>query len=226
MIEAALLALGDALSPPFRAVLLKSIGLSLLALVVLGAVLELAATELIGFGNDALNLATWILTGIGILAAAGFLMPTVVSAVASFYVDEIAAITERTRYPLEPEGRAMTMGGALAVGLRFTVIVLVMNLLALILLLVPGVNLVAWWLINGYLLGRLYFELAALRFHPYAEATALRRLFAGRVFVGGLVIAAFVAIPIVNLATPLVATAFMVHVHKDILRRLAAGGAM
>lgn len=223
MIEAALLALRDALSPLFRAVLLKSIGVSLLALVVLAALLEFVATKLIGFSSDVLTIGAWVLTGVGILAAAGFLMPTVVSAVASLYVDEIAAVTEHTRYPAELQGRAMSIGGALVISLRFAVVVLVVNVLALVLLLVPGVNVAAWWLANGYLLGRLYFELAALRFHSYHEATALRRLFAGRIFVAGLLIAAFVAIPIVNLATPLVATAFMVHVHKDILRRLAMG---
>ena len=34
------------------------------------------------------------------------------------------------------------------------------------------------------------------------------------VFTAGLVIAAFVSIPIVNLATPLFGMAFMVHMHK------------
>jgi uncharacterized protein involved in cysteine biosynthesis len=34
------------------------------------------------------------------------------------------------------------------------------------------------------------------------------------VFAAGLVIAAFVSIPIVNLATPLFGMAFMVHLHK------------
>jgi uncharacterized protein involved in cysteine biosynthesis len=36
------------------------------------------------------------------------------------------------------------------------------------------------------------------------------------VFLGGLIIAAFVAIPIVNLATPLFGMAFMVHMHKQL----------
>ena len=34
------------------------------------------------------------------------------------------------------------------------------------------------------------------------------------VFAGGLLIAAFVSVPVVNLATPLFAMAFMVHLHK------------
>jgi CysZ protein len=38
----------------------------------------------------------------------------------------------------------------------------------------------------------------------------------GTVFVAGLLIAAFVAVPIVNLATPLFAMALMVHAYKRI----------
>jgi uncharacterized protein involved in cysteine biosynthesis len=37
------------------------------------------------------------------------------------------------------------------------------------------------------------------------------------VFLAGMFIAAFVSIPIVNLATPLFAMAFMVHVHQRIM---------
>ena len=52
-----------------------------------------------------------------------------------------------------------------------------------------------------------------------AEAKRLRKHHAGTLFVAGLFIAAFVSIPVLNLATPLFATAFMVHVHKQIVRR-------
>ncbi|HOT34123.1 MAG TPA: hypothetical protein PLW15_06725, partial [Rhodoglobus sp.] len=51
---------------------------------------------------------------------------------------------------------------------------------------------------------------------PVAEAKSMRRRNAARVFTAGLVIAAFVSIPIVNLATPLFAMAFMVHMHKQL----------
>jgi len=53
-----------------------------------------------------------------------------------------------------------------------------------------------------------------MRFHPPAEAIALRKRNATTVYLGGLLVAAFVSIPIVNLATPLFAMALMVHVHK------------
>jgi uncharacterized protein involved in cysteine biosynthesis len=59
-----------------------------------------------------------------------------------------------------------------------------------------------------------------MRFRPAAEAKALRRYHAGSIFIGGTLIALFVSIPLVNLATPLFATAFMVHMHKRLSRRL------
>jgi CysZ protein len=48
----------------------------------------------------------------------------------------------------------------------------------------------------------------------------------GTVFIAGLFIAAFVSIPIVNLATPLFAMALMVHIHKRVMATAgpSAGG--
>ena len=85
---------------------------------------------------------------------------------------------------------------------------------SLALLFAPVVNIVAFLGANGYLLGREYFELAAMRFRPPAEARAMRLHYQGRIFLAGLIIAGFVAIPVLNLCTPLFATAFMTRVHK------------
>src|SRR5262249_58185001 len=79
---------------------------------------------------------------------------------------------------------------------------------------VPGCGAVVFFVAPAYRRGRHYFELAAMRFHPPAEAKALRKRHQGTVFTAGLMIAAFVSIPIVNLATPLFGTALMVHMHK------------
>jgi CysZ protein len=86
-------------------------------------------------------------------------------------------------------------------------------------LLFAGIGVVIFFLATAWLLGREYFELVAMRHHSIHEAKAMRRARAGTVFVAGLFIAAFVSIPIINLATPLFGTAFMVHMH----RRIAGG---
>jgi CysZ protein len=78
---------------------------------------------------------------------------------------------------------------------------------------------VIFYLATAYLLGREYFELAAMRYLPPSEATLLRRRRQATVFVAGLFIAGFVAIPVINLASPLFGMAFMVHVYKRIERK-------
>ena len=139
--------------------------------------------------------------------------------VAGLFLDDVAETVERESYPLDPPGRAVPAIAALIMALKFFLVVILGNLVALMLLLVPGVNIGAFFIVNGYLLGREFFEFAAMRFRPEAEAKALRRKYAGTVFLAGLVIAAFLAVPLLNLLTPLFAAAMMVHLHKMITRR-------
>jgi CysZ protein len=63
-----------------------------------------------------------------------------------------------------------------------------------------------------------------MRFRAPAEAKTLRKRNAAMVYVGGLFIAAFVLVPIVNLATPLFAMALMVHLHKRVGRKPPVAG--
>jgi CysZ protein len=222
MIQAALLALRDAVSPPFRSVLLKSVGLAILLLVVLGIGLQALVAHLIDLQNQSVELIATIIASLGIVVGLIFLVPPVTSAMAGIFLDEIAGIVERTSYPADPPGRDLPLSQSIPASLRFFGIVVLVNLGALVLLLVPGINVVIFLIANGYLLGREYFELAAARFRSVEAAKALRRHHAAEVFFAGILIAGFVAIPIVNLATPLVATAFMVHLHKRIAQRTGA----
>jgi CysZ protein len=84
-------------------------------------------------------------------------------------------------------------------------------------LLFAGVGVVLFFLATAWLQGLQYFELVAMRFHPAPEAKALRQINQTTVFIAGLAIAAFVSIPILNLATPLFGTALMVHVYKRLM---------
>jgi CysZ protein len=98
--------------------------------------------------------------------------------------------------------------------LGFLLVVGLGNLFALVLLLVPGINLAAFFLVNGYLLGREYFEFAAMRFMSPADAKRLRSRNSTTIFFAGLIIAAFLSVPLLNLLTPMFAAGMMVHLHK------------
>jgi CysZ protein len=208
-------------TPPFRATLLKSLGLTIGLLVVVWLALDRLVLSLVHIGASSLATAFSILLGLGLLVGLAFLLAPVTSLVASFFLDEIAALVERDVDPASPPGRPAPIAASALFGLRFALLSIAVNLGALVLLFIPGLNLVAFIGANGYLLGREYFELAAMRFRPVEEARAMRRHFALTVFLAGLVIAGFVAIPLLNLFTPLFATALMVRLHKRLSRQEA-----
>jgi uncharacterized protein involved in cysteine biosynthesis len=229
MLDAAIKALVQMASPPFRAILLKSVGLALVLIVLIGIGLHRLLLWLATYGTDwaesvlgtgahtPLSILAWILSfaaGLGIVLGSIFLMPAITALVGSFFVDEIALEVERTYYPGEPPGTPLPLGPALMQGVQAALLAVLVYLLAVPFLLVAGLGLVIFFLAAAFLLGREYFELAAMRFRPITEAKALRKAHQSTVFIAGMLIAAFVSIPIVNLATPLFGMALMVHVHK------------
>ena len=145
-------------------------------------------------------------------------MPAVTAFVASFFADEIAAEVEHEHYPLDRPGVALPLWLAVLEGGKTALFAVAVYIVAVPFLLFAGFGVVIFFLATAWLLSREYFELAAMRFRPPDEAKALRKHYAGTVFLAGLFIAAFVSIPVVNLATPLFAMSLMVHVHKRIER--------
>ena len=213
MIADAFAAFAETFSPPLRRILFKVVGLALLLLVVLGTILHGLLTRL--FSLPAIfETALAIVAGLGIFAGAIFLVPPITSLVAGFFVDDIAEHVERANFPADPPGRPLPLVQSVVISGKFFAIVLAVNFLALLLLLVPGINIAVFFFANAYLLSREYFELAAMRYRPVAEARALRRRHAVQIFFAGFMIAGLVAIPVVNLITPVFATAFMTRLHK------------
>jgi CysZ protein len=94
---------------------------------------------------------------------------------------------------------------------RFLVVMIVCNLVILVFLPFPLFFPFVFYAVNGYLLGREYFELVALRRADIAEVRALRDVYRGRLFVAGVIIAVLLTVPLVNLLAPIVGTAAMVH---------------
>lgn len=237
MLKAVALALSQMLSPPFRAVLMKSMALALLLIAILGVGAHRLLVWLASYGEQWLETAlganvhtlvlilAWLISiaaGLGIVVGSVLLMPAVTALVGSFFVDEIALEVERTHYSSEPAGTPLPAAVALIQGGKTALLAFLVYLVALPFLLFAGLGVVIFFIASAYLLGREYFELAAMRFHPIEEAKSLRRKNQSMVFVAGLFIAAFVAVPLINLATPLFAMALMVHVHKDLMRRPSA----
>ena len=225
ILEAARAAASRLFSAEFRSVFFKTLGLTLLALVALWFGLKELFDILALPWIDALlpGLPSWagwlgliaaIVAGVGLALGLALLIAPVTAIVAGLFLDDVAEVVERSDYPKDPPGRAIPTFQAAILSLKFFGVVIVGNIVALLLLLVPGINIAAFFLVNGYLLGREFFEFAAMRFRTETDSKALRRKHAGTVFLAGLVIAAFLAVPLLNLLTPLFAAAMMVHLHK------------
>src|SRR6478672_12938301 len=229
MLSAAVKALSQILSPPMRSILWRSIGLALVLIVVLAFALQRLlswfatsgqgwAEAMLGPGFETpLNVLAWIVSiaaGLGIVFGAVLLMPAITSLVASVFVDEVADHVEREHYPAERPGVALPFGLAMTEGSKTALLTVLVYLIALPFVFVAGVGFIAFFIATAWLLGREYFQLAAMRFRSPEEAKAMRRDNAATIFTAGLIIAAFVSIPIVTLAPPLFGMAFMVHMHK------------
>lgn len=224
LIDVAFAALRQVFSPPLRAILFKSLALTLALLVAVW----FGLTRLIQFFQSShrisadypiLDTLAFFLAGAGLFVALAFIMPAVSILVAGFFVDDAAEIVERTDFPSDPPGRPLPWGESMLYAIRFAGLTLLVNFIALILVFVPGVNLVAFFGANAYLLSREYFELAASRYRPIEEAQAMRGQFGLRIFAAGGLLAGLMVVPILNLITPLFGIAMMVHLHKALSRK-------
>jgi CysZ protein len=219
LIQAAFRAWSQVFSPELRALLWKSLALTiaLLALVwfaltrLLGAYFE---THDLSADYPVLDTFAFFLAGAGLFIALAYLLPVTSAIVAGYFLDDVAEVVEARDYPADPRGRALSLGASLLYGLRFAGLSLLVNLAALLLFFVPVVNIGVFFFANAYLLGREYFELAAGRFRPMAEASRMRVEHRGTVMLAGAMLAALVVVPVLNLLTPLFGVALMVHVHK------------
>lgn len=231
ILDAARLSLANLFAPETRRVFWKVLGLTVLALVIVWFALR---ESFIAFAwpwlqgalvPDLPQWAGWLTLIFGILASIGLalglalLLAPVTAIIAGFFLDDVAEVIEKRDYPADEPGTALPLGPAILGSVKFLGIVIAGNLLALFLLFVPGVNLVAFFVVNGYLLGREFFEFAAMRHRPPVEARLFRAKHAATVLLAGLMIAAFLAIPVVNLLTPLFAAGLMVHLHKALSRK-------
>src|SRR5919112_1981830 len=221
----------EVFSPALRGILWKSIGLTLALLVLVWLGLtklfdifltnhDLSATYPI------IDSLAFFLAGFGLFVALIYLLPAISAIVAGYFLDDVAEVVERRDYPADPPGRPLPFGKAIFYGLRFAGLSLLVNLVALLLFFIPGINIGVFFIANAYLLGREYFELAAGRFWTQAEVTGMRMQHRGTVLAAGAVLAGLVLVPVLNLITPIFGAALMVHLHKRLTQDPATRAAL
>ena len=222
MLTAFRLALEDTFAPQQRRTLGLSLALAalLLAVLWLGCGLVLAHSRVAGiWWLDAL---IDVFGGVAALLLAWLLFPAMTMLILGFFLDGIVDTVESRRYPGLGPVQRRTAAGGLAGALRLAALALLLNLIALPLYLVPPINLFIYYLLNGYLVGREYFELVALRRMERGAARAMWRRHRLRLVLAGVVVVFLLSLPLINLAAPVMAAAFMLHVIEGLRRNETA----
>ncbi len=224
----ALRQLGD---KKFAAVLLKSIGLSVLLFVGLYYGVTHTAIALLP-GSITLPWLGTIPVGdwfngvalAGVLTMAFFLMFPVAMLFIGFFLEDIAAAVEARHYPHLPPVAPLGLGTVMRETLRFLALMIFVNLLALIIyfastLLAP----VIFWIVNGYLIGREYFQLVAMRRIGLKAADKLRKKNRWKIWFAGILMAIPLSVPGLNLLIPVLGVATFTHqfhrLNRDSTRR-------
>ena len=209
--------MGDA---RFRSVLLQGIGLTLLLLVgasvlvfqlvqwVFPDVITLPWVGQITFAEDLLSWGSVLV----MMVLSIFLMVPVASAFTGIFLDDVMDAVEAKHYP----GLPVAPRTGIVEGIReaggFLAVLIVANVAALAayLIFAPFAPLI-FYALNGFLLGREYFRMVALRRLGRAGARAEFRRHLPTVWIAGALMAVPLTIPVVNLLVPVLGAATFTH---------------
>ena len=211
MIQSLLKGISQLRDPSAKKVVLISVGASVLTYIVLFGFINLTLNHTSLFqvrwiesfsdflGHFAAVMLTWLL------------FPATISAIIGLFLENIASAVEARHYPDLPPISNPPLFSSLVISGKFLVLLLVLNIGLLFLLFTGPIYLVLYYLINGYLISREFFDLVALRRLNLAGSRILRKKFKYRLIFLGTIFVFLMTFPIVNLLVPIIATATMVH---------------
>ncbi|HEY9020074.1 MAG TPA: EI24 domain-containing protein [Paracoccaceae bacterium] len=209
-------------------VLWWGIGLALILLALASAGVQ---ALLLWWAGDGLTLpwigeVTWVATLAGwsgpivMILLSVVLMVPVASAMSGLFLDRVADAVEARHYPQAGPGQDIPLLEALRDSIGFLGVMIAANIVALLLYLIfSPVALFIFWGLNGFLLGREYFTLVAIRHLGRAGAAQMRKRHGGTVWLAGVLMAMPLSIPLINLAVPVLGAATFTHVFHGLRAR-------
>lgn len=212
LFPAAVNSLKSMATPGLFGIFIVSVLLTLLVLALFVVGIGVLSVYLSGLLADT-ALAPWAAVGgiIGGAVIAWLLFPGIMPLIVNFFDDRIAEAIERHDYPRLPRPQPVPFWPEILHDLRFSLTALMLNILCLPLYLIPAVNVVLFYLLNGYLLGREFFVMAARRYMPRPAAERLRKRHGRTVLIGGMLLAFLATVPFANLVAPFWGIAMMTH---------------
>lgn len=214
----------------FRRVLLLGVGLTIALL----AVATVGFSWLVGFfvpdtvslpwiGDVSWldNVASWATVGLMLVLSVVLMVP-VAAAFTGIFLDDVAAAVEDRYYPGLPAVGSVPLLDTLRDSTSLILVTVGVNLVALILLFFVGpLAPVLFWVVNGYLLGREFFQMAAMRREGREGATRMRKRHNGQIWVAGTLMAVPLSIPVLNLLIPVLGAATFTHMYHRLAGQTA-----
>ncbi|MEI9885593.1 MAG: EI24 domain-containing protein [Rhizomicrobium sp.] len=177
--------------------------------------IEYGLSRLPELGSIWVNRFLELAAPVALLLSVFVLGAPVAAVVGSLFLERIAAKVDARFYPGDPRAPGTPVLTGIGESVRLIGLALLLNAALLPLDVgIPGVAEFATVLANGWLLGREFFALAALRSLSRPQSEALRRRHAGKIYAAGLVIAVLTAIPVLDLIAPFFGAALMAHLFK------------
>jgi CysZ protein len=221
-------ALGQLPDPRFRKVLFLGLGLTIALL----AAATISFAWLVGwFVPDSVSLpwigdVTWLsslaswATVLLMIVLSVVLMVPVAAAFTGIFLDDVAEAVEEVHYPgMTPVG-SIPLTDTLRDSISLIAVTIGVNLIALILFFFVGpLAPMLFYVVNGYLLGREFFQMAAMRREGREGANQLRRRHAGQIWVAGTLMAVPLSVPLVNLLMPVIGAATFTHMYHRLKGR-------
>jgi len=211
----------------FRRVLLLGLGLTIALLAGLTILFAWVAgffipetVSLLGMEISWLDsVASWATVGLMIVLSVVLMVP-VAAAFTGIFLDDVAEAVEEMHYPGLAEVGHIPVLDTLRDSLSLILVAVAVNLVALILMFFVGpLAPVLFWAVNGYLLGREFFQMAAMRHEGREGANRLRRRHAGQVWLAGTLMAVPLSVPLVNLVIPVIGAAAFTHMYHRLATR-------
>ncbi|OYU39463.1 MAG: hypothetical protein CFE33_08755 [Pseudorhodobacter sp. PARRP1] len=149
-----------------------------------------------------------------------FLMIPVASAFSGLFLEDVAQAVEERHYPGLPPVARQRFGDVVIDTANFIGLLLALNTVALLAYPFAGpFSPLIFWGMNGYLLGREYFTLVATRRLGRDGARAMRKAYGMRIWAAGVLMAAPLSIPLINLAVPVLGVATFTHMFHRLSRQ-------
>lgn len=195
----------------FRKVIIKSLAVSIAALISVWILAYYLILKIQTFNVGWIEISFDTIGGLLVLIVGILIFPSLVSVFSTFFLDEIIDIVEKRFYPTKKRNSPNSTWTYFKSNLRFLLITVAINVVAIPFYLIPIVNLVVFVLANGFLISREYFIMVGLRHVKDSHLEAFRNRHGKIILVTGYLLALTSLIPFVNLFFPIIVTSVMTH---------------